>query len=477
LTAIGYPELSLGLNNQKLALFGLFSTAQTQKRPLTLPQFCKFDAVNSNHQLVALGEVYSVPHLKRFAGVFGLQIIDGPPASTQDGWSSFIAGCERHGRDAIQGTGLFDDFTWQFFRNLVPLVTGTEMFRRLRDAVFVQRGIKLVIQLRIENDWIEQIERLKAYPPSGFVDDIGLSYQEILRKTKNSITQGDLTRTAYIVCDEENLPMPKEEIRAEALEKFGMSLLWKSDILTSDEMNSLSALDKSLIDFEMAARAPMFVGFSRSTFANLAFFESYCRATAPEPTHFIYNCPGPLLGQRFDFGTNVDPVQVTDKLYRRAPLLPDRADDCLWPATLNAYLANLGEFSATTGSISGTRRGHLVAGVPGDERRLVEGFAITLAWTLPGSLEYRAKLSSGEWTPWLPAGSFAGTRGQSAALRGFAVRLTGRIALSYECVCIGSFKGAPWLVQARGGQDCTAENGEELAAMQVIFRPVYTSNA
>jgi hypothetical protein len=475
LNAIGYPELSLGLNNQKLALFGLFSMAQVQKRPLTLPQFCKFDAMNeANRHLVPLGEVYSVPHLKRFAGVFGLQIIDGPPAATQDGWNSFIAGCERHGRDAIQGTGLFDDFTWQFFRNLVPLITGEKIFQRLRDTVFIQRGIKLVIQLRIEQDWIDQIERLKAYPPPGFVDEIGLSYQEILRKTKNSITQGDITRIAYIVCDEENLPMPKEEIRAEALEKFGMSLLWKSDILTADEMNSLSALDRSLIDFEMAARAPIFVGFSRSTFANLAFFESFCRATSPEPTHFIYNCPGQMLGQRYDFGTAVDPAQVTNKLFRRAPLLPDRTDDCLWPATLNAYLGNLGEFSASTGSVSGTRRGHLVAGVPGDDSRLIEGFSISLAWTLPGGLEYRAKLASGEWTPWVPGGTFAGVRGKP--LRGFAVRLTGKIALSYECVCIGSFSGAPWLVQARGGQDCVAEGGEELAAMQIIFRPVYTAN-
>ncbi len=476
MNAIGYPELSLGLNNQKLALFGLFSTAQVQKRPLTLPQFCKFDAVRGNHTLVPLGEVYSVPHLKRFAGVFGLHIIDGPPAETQDGWSSFIAGCERHGRDAIKGTGAFDEFTWQFFRNLVPLVTGDQIFQHLRDEIYIRRGIKLVIQLRIEQDWIDQIERLKAYPTT-FVDEIGPSYQEILQKTKNSIHEGDLTRTAYIVCDEENLPTPKEDIRAEALEQFGMSLVWKSDILTADEMASLSALDKSLIDFEMAARAPHFVGFSRSTFANLAYFESFCRGLSPEPAHFIYNCTGPLLGQRYDFGTFVDPAQVTDKLFRRAPLLPDRADDCLWPATLNAYLAYIGDFSSSTGSISGTRRGHLVAGVPGDTTRLIEGFSISLAWTLPGGIEYRARLATGEWTPWQPGGTFVGTRGQGAALRGFAARLTGKLALSYECVCIGSFNGAPWLVQARGGQDCASEGGEELAAMQIIFRPVYTSNS
>jgi hypothetical protein len=57
-------------------------------------------------------------------------------------------------------------------------------------------------------------------------------------------------------------------------------------------------------------------------------------------------------------------------------------------------------------------------------------------------------------------------------LKGFCVRLTGKIALSYECVYLGSFAGVPELVEARNGEGCVAQSGANLEAMQVVFRHV-----
>jgi hypothetical protein len=85
-------------------------------------------------------------------------------------------------------------------------------------------------------------------------------------------------------------------------------------------------------------------------------------------------------------------------------------------------------------------------------------------------LEYRAKRDDGNWTNWVPGGTFLGTRGQSRALLGFAVRLTGPLALGFYCLCVGSFVGKPDLVFAGPGQDCVTDEPRKLEAMQIVFR-------
>lgn len=69
----------------------------------------------------------------------------------------------------------------------------------------------------------------------------------------------------------------------------------------------MTALDASLIDFEIARTAEFFVGLSRSTFANLVSFERFCLAYSNKNRDFIYNLPGPTLGRRVDAGTSDDP--------------------------------------------------------------------------------------------------------------------------------------------------------------------------
>jgi hypothetical protein len=470
LEPIGYPELNLGLNNQKFALFGIFIKAHALKRPLVLPSFCNFDAAEGNHQIVPLDKVYSLPSLMRFADAFGLEILDQPPVQSENGWNCFIAGTDRLGREAIKGEGALDEFTCQFFRNLVPVITSTAIFRKLFDTVFVEYGVTLVVQLRIENDWAEQAERIKS-KPADFQDDFAPTFQEIISKVKNSVRADNLTKAVYVVCDEDNLPVSKEEIKAEILKSYGISLVWKSDILGDDEISSLSILDRSIIDFEMSVHAPVFVGFSRSTFSNLVNFEAFCRRGKLPPHHYIYNLPGRLLGRRCDYGTKIDPAEVTNNLYSRTALIPDAVEDCLWPASITAHISRFGDFTSFTSTIYGTRRGALVVGERFNPHRLIEGFSIEFTAELPGSLEYRAKLEDGTWTQWVPAGSFAGSRGQGKSLRGFAVRLTGRLALGYECVCVGSFEGSFEVLETYGSQDCCPADASRLEAMQIVFRP------
>lgn len=464
----GFPCLNLGLNNQKIAVLGLFTKAMALNRPIALPEFSNFDSVGGNHSSVPFDRVYSRDSMLRLADAFGCEVIDGPPVETTNGWHCFVGGAETLGRESVKGLSIWDDFVPQFFRHMVPHITRRNSFESLAEAVFKERKIQLVCQLRIEKDWAEHAENVRR-KNQGFAEHDAPSFTNILTKIRNTIP--DKAQRVYVVCDEANLPVSKAEIRAEVLRRFGISLFWKSDLLPPETLALFSTLDLSIIDFEMAVRAPIFVGLSQSTFSNLVYFETVFRAGNKGDRQYIYNVPGDMLARRFDYGAAVDVSIVTDNLLERAALVEDSPDDCLWPAKLTAHFAVYGDFTSATARLPGVRHGYLAAGVRRDPVRRIEGFTIELSGALPGNVEYRVK-SGADWSPWVPGGAFAGSRGKSQALNGYAVRLTGQLALSYECVCVGSFTGHEAVVQTGGAEDCCTADGAALEAMQVIFRPM-----
>jgi len=72
------------------------------------------------------------------------------------------------------------------------------------------------------------------------------------------------------------------------------------------------------------------------------------------------------------------------------------------------------------------------AGTKGQSLRL-EGFAIDFSPPMPGlGLEYMCHLQNTDDTPWMAGGSFCGTRGQSRRLEGLAIRLIGPEAAKYD---------------------------------------------
>jgi hypothetical protein len=144
-------------------------------------------------------------------------------------------------------------------------------------------------------------------------------------------------------------------------------------------------------------------------------------------------------------------------LHRRTAVLRRRRSG---PATLTAHIGNIGDVVS---------HGPLAAGTPGGDRA-VQGFVLELADGAPEELQYRALLHDGTWTPWLDAGGFAGTRGRSLALRGFAIRLAGRLAERFACDYAGSFAAEPVAVHVGGGRDCRGGGGA-LEAMYVYLRP------
>lgn len=103
------------------------------------------------------------------------------------------------------------------------------------------------------------------------------------------------------------MPYSKEHMRNQIKREIGINTLWKSDFVDNHTFNNMTALDASLMDFEIARAAKSFVGLSRSTFSNMVSFERFCVSYSNRNEDFIYNLPGQNLGRRIDAGTSDDP--------------------------------------------------------------------------------------------------------------------------------------------------------------------------
>jgi hypothetical protein len=385
-----------------------------------------------------------------------------------NGWAAFQGGAKRLTPDGSRGITALNEFMCQFFRCLRPVITQTAIFRKLYDGVFEKSGITLTSQLRIEKDWIRYSnEDLKALENSG--EDYLPSFQRILEKIKNTFS--DQCTMIYIVCDEANLPTTKDEIKRDVYGRYQIYPLWKSDILSADELSGLSLLDLSLIDFEMSVRSPNFVGVTRSTFSMMAAFESFSRKGDWLSNQYIYDAPGDVVLQRFDNGSTNSPAKATNRLLLRERLTPQSPDDCFWPMNLTAHISTYGDFTSSGPAIIGVRSGPLVCGVRGDPLKFIEGFEVTLGHNLPCEFEYKAKLDDGTWTHWSRPGTFVGSRGVGKKLRGFAARLTGPHAVNFECTCVGGFVGVPEPIFSGEEGECSNDKGAFLEAMQIIIRP------
>jgi len=297
---LGYFFNQGGLNNQKLALLGLFLKAsQEGSRPIVLPNLLLFDQITFNHVPVPLDSALQIAPLREFAARHGIEILDVSPQGDRGAWDYFHLGNNYIPRAALLNELTAEGFTCDFLRSLVPISQSSALLQRVAEATYREKGIRLAAQLRIERDWPQHTaERLK--PVVGDAEDNAPSFSDIIAKICKTLP--DNAFQIYVVCDEAALPVPKDEIRNEIKQKFGIDLFWKSDFLTNDELAGLSLLELSMLDFEMSVDAELFVGLSRSTFSNMVALEKYARTRMPVEGHYIYNIVGPQLAPRKDNG-------------------------------------------------------------------------------------------------------------------------------------------------------------------------------
>lgn len=465
--AICYPGVPAGLTNQKIALIGLIHKALRDNTPLSLPQIVSFHPQGGAHEFCDFDEIYQRAPLESVFRAFSIPYAS-PESDTEietiDGWQCFWEGADRWGETGRAGIATLPDLTCQIIRHLVPSPLLSDCAELLLTKVKAA-NIECAIQMRIENDW--QGYSADVLPTFSEKDeDYCPDFQEIMQKTISTLGQG--LKKAYVLCDEECLPVNKNIIREHVLDAFGVELFWKSDFLPSDLLKS--KLVSSMLDFEVALHLPIFVGNSRSTFSCFVTFEKLCRTQTLPLSHYIYNLPGPLLGNRRDNGALMVPQQVIDTLYGRHPLLETTSSDLKWPFALTAHVATLGDFKSETCSVTGISSGNLVIDASYPVARGIEGFCLEGSSDLP-AIEYRTLDCHQQESDWQQTGTFCGSRGQSNPVCGFAFRCTGPTSLSADCVYAARFEGHPDIVIAKNGEWCRAPDGTPLTALHLLFRP------
>jgi hypothetical protein len=289
---LGYLYNNGGLNNQKMAFVALLMSGLLGPKTVNIPYIYVKDQTTDLEYLARYQDVFDTEPLLDFASQHKIPVDMACPSGERGGWMYFrLFGtllAESSSPPAIRATLLA-------LTAMRPRVASTQVFEDLKKFLFASLGVETTIQLRIEHDWRYHAEEgLRSI--LGDTEDVNIGFVGILTKVKNTFPGLQL---AYVTADEASMPVPKDEIRAFAHDRFGIRLIWKSDLIDTTRFNPL---DLSLIDFEIAKYSPVFVGQSFSTFSNVLCLEKFALQRAPVTGHFIYNHLGDTVRQRRDNG-------------------------------------------------------------------------------------------------------------------------------------------------------------------------------
>jgi hypothetical protein len=290
----GYLYNHGGLNNQKMALVGLMLSGIRDKQPINLPYIYNRDQRTDQEDVVRIEEVFDVERILAFARLHDLTVLTRCPSGARGGWDylgrfhDFIAqAVDRHALETVLDAIV----------SLRPRIVSHPAFLQMRDFVRGSLAIGTVVQLRIEADWREH--SINLHRVIGDAEDNGLGFLQILAKVRKTFPE---LRLVYATSDEQSMPAPKDEIRTVCRDRFGIELLWKSDLLPVELVAGLTALDLSMIDYEIAKASPRFVGLTSSTFSNMVCLEKFAATRRPVKGHYIYNCLGDVVRERADNG-------------------------------------------------------------------------------------------------------------------------------------------------------------------------------
>jgi hypothetical protein len=308
----GYaPHPGGGINNQKMAIAAACLDARENGLKLVLPMITQMDQMNGGCEPQPFGAVFDERKIREFAQRHEIEIIEEPePAGYAGNYETYFWQMYR-----IFETELFqgretprEAFLKDFFNSLEPLVTRLPALPVIRQNVFESPVETVAVQLRVERDWrkhcVENLPKMAGPEEETFVP-----FRRIMEKIKYSLPG---TKRIFAMCDEAALPVSPQILRDFCFSQYQIYLVFKSDFLSRAQMAALKPVNLSLLDFEMAMAAEVFVGTSRSTFSNLVALQKHCANANAPVRHFIYNRAGPGLWARTDFGRHADPVAATE---------------------------------------------------------------------------------------------------------------------------------------------------------------------
>lgn len=292
-----------GISNQKMAFLGVMLDSFETALPVVLPHFTEMDQMAQRYDAYAFGDIFDEARMADFCRRWTVRLETAAEDSTyRNGyehyfWKTFhlFHGGMFDGRHRER-----DAFIADAIRSLTPHLGRSRLLQALR-ADLAAYGNLAVGQFRIERDWQAHAVHLRNI--HSVDEDFWLGHTEIAAKIQDSLP---MIEHLYVVCDEAALFHTKEEIRAECRKATGLRLLFKSDFLSGEEVRRFGPLRLSLIDFEIARGARIFVGNSHSTFSNLVTLEAYVNQGVSPDQHYVYNKKGPLY-RRQDLGLKTWP--------------------------------------------------------------------------------------------------------------------------------------------------------------------------
>ena len=132
------------------------------------------------------------------------------------------------------------------------------------------------------------------------------------------------------------------------------------------------------------------------------------------------------------------------------------------PAEIVAHVEGVGDVDGKLGDWVGMR----------GSGRAIEGFSLTPRHGIAAEdFEVRAVLGRDWLSPWLPGGSFCGSRGLALPLRGFCLRLHPAAAARFELASVARFVDGSDAGPIPADRICASASMAALEAFQVLLRP------
>jgi hypothetical protein len=127
-----------------------------------------------------------------------------------------------------------------------------------------------------------------------------------------------------------------------------------------------------------------------------------------------------------------------------------------------AHIEGVGDVDGKFGEWVGTR----------GSGRAIEGFSLTPRMGISiADFAIRGVLGRDWLSPWLPGGSFCGSRGLALPLRGFCLRLLPAAAVRHELACFARFVDGSEIGPVGSDRICATTNLAALEAFQIVVRP------
>jgi hypothetical protein len=159
---------------------------------------------------------------------------------------------------------------------------------------------------------------------------------------------------------------------------------------------------------------------------------------------------------------NPEPAAAGPAAPLPAPAVPHGPFPTARAAEIVAHIEGVGDVDGKIGDWVGMR----------GSGRAIEGFSLTPTRGLAvEEFDIRAVLGRDWLSPWLPGGSFCGSRGLALPLRGFCLRLRPTAAARLDLACFARFVDGSEVGPVGSEQLCAATTLTPLEAFQVLLRP------